>query len=311
MQPLALRHAALETTAFPMRAPASRAHDPTVNLRAALAGVHLPQAPRRVRANAGRNSVCARPAVETTEVITRAVCSVATAEVFRVASMAVSPLPLRRRGERRFARDAAGPPLDSPALVADPRATQSRAPLAHERGALTTGRPGARCRKHRDRPRPAVSTGGGVVHLPCAQSANAPSSHRIGRLRQSRPAPRAPTLRCAVPGARVGECRGRELPGALTTIASTTALYLAPLPSFGVLAARVFAAPRSARHGNDTSSNADMLPAQPGGLPPHAPPTERERKCGAGRPLHPEPRLPTHRPPNGDDSAGQAGSSVR
>ena len=294
-----------------MQTPAGRAHDLTVDLRAALAGVHLPQAPRRVRANAGRNSVRAGPAVETAEVITHAVSSVASAEVFRVASMAVSPLPLRRRGERRFARDAAGPPLDSPAPVADPRATQSRAPLAHERGALTAGRPGAHRRKHRDRPRPAVGTSSAVVHLPCAQSANAPSNHRIDRLRQSRPAPRAPTLRCAVPGARVGECRGRELPGARTTIASTTALYLTPLPSLGVRAARVFAAPRSARRGSDTSGSADRLPARPGGLPPHAPPTERARKCGASRPLHPNPRLPTHRPPNGNGNAGQPGSSVR
>ena len=183
MQPLGHRHAAVETTTVPMQAPAGRAHDPTVNLRAALAGVHLPRAPRRVRADAGRNSVCARPAVETAEVITHAVSSVASAEVFRVASMAVSPLPLTRRGERRSARDAAGPPLDSPALVTDPRAAQSRAPLAHDRGALTAGRPGAHRRKHRDRPRPAVCTSSAVVRLPCAQSANAPSSHRIGRLR--------------------------------------------------------------------------------------------------------------------------------
>ena len=294
-----------------MRAPAGRAYDPTVNLPAALAGEHLPRASRRVRADAERNAVCARPAVETAEVITRAVSSVATAEVFHVASMAVSPLPLRRRGERCFAREAAGPPLDSPALVADPRATQSRAPLAHERGALTAGRPGARRRKHRDRPRPAVSTSGAVVRLLCTYSAIAPSSHRIDRLRQCRPAPRALRLRCVVPGARVGDGRSRKFPGALATIASTTALYLAPLPSFGVLAARVFATPRSARRGSDTSGSADRLPARPGGLPPHAPPTERERKCGAGRPLHPGPRLPTHRPPNGNGSAGQAGSSVR
>ena len=311
MQPLGYRHAAAETTAVPIRAPAGRAHDPTVNQRAALAGVHLPQAPRRVRADAGRNSVCARPAVETAEVATRAVSSVATAEVLRVAPMAVSHLPPTRSGERRLARHAAGHPLDSPALVTDRRAKQSRAPLAHERGALTAGRPGARRRKHRDRPRPAVSTSGAVVRLLCAYSAITPSSHRIGRLRQCRPAPRALTLRCVVPGARVGNYRGREVPGALATIASTTALYLAPLPSFGVLAARVFAAPRSARRGSDTSGSADRLPARPGGLPPHAPPTERERKCGAGRPLHPGPRLPTHRPPNGNGSAGQAGSSVR
>ena len=183
MQPLGFGRAALETTRLPMQAPAGRAHDLTVDLRAAQTGVDLPHAPRRVRANAGRNSVRAGPAVETAEVITHAVSSVATAEVFRVASMAVSPLPLRRRGERRSARDAAGPPLDSPALVTDPRAAQSRAPLAHERGALTAGRPGAHRRKHRDRPRPAVCTSSAVVRLPCAQSANAPSSHRIGRLR--------------------------------------------------------------------------------------------------------------------------------
>ena len=311
MQPLALRLAALETTAFPILAPASRAHDRTANLRAELADVHLPLAPLRVRADAGRDSVCARPAVETAEVITHAVCSVATAEVFRVACMAVSPRPPTRRGDRRSARDAAGPPLDFPALVADPPAKQGHAPLAHERGALTAGRPGARRGKHRDGPRPAVRTNGAVVHLPCALFADAPSSHRIGRLRQSRQAPRTPTLRIAVLLARVFECRGRELPGARTTIASTTALYLTPLPSFFVHAARVFAAPRSARRGSDTSGSADRLPARPGGLPPHAPPTERERKCGAGRPLHPEPRLPTHRPPNGDDSAGQARSSVR
>ena len=182
MQPLGV-FAALETTRLPMPAPAGRAHDLTVDLRAAQTGVDLPLAPRRVRANAGRNSVRAGPAVEAAEIITHAVSSVASAEVLRIASVAVSPLPLRRRGERRSARDAAGPPLDSPALVTDPRAAQSRAPLAHERGALTAGRPGAHRRKHRDRPRPAVRTNSDVVHLPCAQSANAPSSHRIGRLR--------------------------------------------------------------------------------------------------------------------------------
>ena len=182
MQPLGV-FAALETTRLPMPAPAGRAHDLTVDLRAALAGVHLPQAPRRERASASRDAACARPAVGTAEVITHAVSSVASAEVFRVASMAVSPLPLTRRGERRSARDAAGPPLDSPALVTDPRAAQGRAPLAHDRGALTAGRPGAHRRKHRDRPRPAVCTSSAVVRLPCAQSANAPPSHRIGRLR--------------------------------------------------------------------------------------------------------------------------------
>ena len=184
---------------------------------------------------------------------------------------------------------------------------QGSAPLAHERSALAGGRPGARRRRHRGSPRSAISTSGTVVRLLCAYFAVAPSSHRIDDLRQRHSAPRALRLACIVPGARVSSGRGRKGPSAGATIALATALHLPPLPSSGVDAVRVFAKPRSARHGTNANSSAGQaasstrgpasprtahrtgtavrgrLAARPGALPPHAPPTERERQCGAGK----------------------------
>ena len=54
----------------------------------------------------------------------------------------------------------------------------------------------------------------------------------------------------------------------------------------------------------------DRLTARPGALPPRAPPTERERQCGAGWQLGRGPCLPTHHPPNGNGGAGQARLAV-